>query len=363
VLWELANAWKPDLYRSTVGHAAYLGQVLGEWTADFNRHPDLSSRVELTTSEGVGTTLLTNDQEVRLRRTLAGLGLRGSLDVSLDDPSIPQRLPGGRIRLCVGPHVVELPADPDRPPRRYDPGPVAFLLAALLMLSDVLGGGFRVLALLPAMLLSVAAAVWAHLSLRNRGVSARPRILVVAVVVAVTYVVTAMRGLRVPLGPGGLEIHPVIAPLDLLALLGGMYWRWLRPPVRWIAPAGGGLVVAACWLLHPLAHHPAHLAIQAVWSLHVVVGALQLSRELDVGSARFARELMERDVGTEGAAFRRGQAMVVDLVRQARDEARQRLAEVRASLAPRVASSVEARLDEVDRRLVELEAEEPPEAQ
>lgn len=355
VMWDVANSWKSALYESTVGHAAYLGHVLAEWAADHNRHPDLTSRVELHLREGIGTVLLTNDQEPALRHRLSGLALRGILAVDLEDPTTADRPPGGPLRLTVGPHLVEVPADPDRPPRPVDPGPAVFVLGSVLMLGDVVGFPLAFLPVAAPICLGFAGAWWAHLRLRRMGKAAWPAIMGAAVLIAVMYTSCATLALERPLNVAGLENYPVVPGLDLLAVLGAMYWAGLRPAMRWFAVGAAALLLVSTWLLHPIGHHPERVLLQAIGPLAVLVGALPLARELGSASDRYQRKLMDDDGDAEHIAFRRGQDTVIDLVHRARDEAYGRLGVVGATLAPPLAENVRHRLEEVDRRLARLE--------
>ncbi len=354
VMWDVANSWKSALYQSTVGHAAYLGQVLAEWAADHNRHPDLTSRVELHAREGIGTTLLTNEQEPALRELLSLLGLRGAVGVELKDPMIADRPPGGPLRLTVGSHLVEVPADPNRAPRPVDPGPAAFVLGSILMLSDVVTYPLAFLPVAPLFCLSLVGAWWAHLSLVHQGRAAWPRIMRAAAGIALAYTCCATLALLRPWNVAGLENYPVVAGLDILAILGAMYWAGLRSTTRWLVVGGAFMVMASSWLLHPVGHHPERVLLQSLQPMSLLVSALPLPRELDSATSRYRRGLITEDCAAEAAEFRRGQATVVDLVRRAREEAYGRLESVRGSLLPQQAENVRQRLEEVDRRLARL---------
>jgi hypothetical protein len=354
VLEQFANAWKTSLYQSTVGEAAYLGQVLSEWAGAHNRHPDLTSRVEFNLAEGAGTTLLTNDQESELHRQLSDLELRGVLPVALEDDAAAQRPPGGCLRLRVGSHVLELPPDADQPPSPCDPAPAAFVLAAFIMLSDVIAIPVTFLGAVPAMGLSLGAAWWAHLRLRRSGKKAWPSIIGAAVVVGLAYAVTGTLGLTHAVDEAGVENYPVDAGLELLALLAGMYWVGLGNLTRSVAIAGAVGIVIVSWLLHPLGQDPARAVLQGLWALPLLLGTLALARELDARSARYAEELEAKDAEVEAEIFRHGQDSVLGLVGKARDEAYERFDVVEASLTPQLAGNVRNRLQEVDRRLAKL---------
>jgi len=350
-LEKLGGAWKPALYQSTRGHAAYLAPVLAEWTGEHNRHPDLASRVQLDCPEGVGTTLLTSDQAVVLAQRLSDLDLLGTFVVTLEDPAASQRPPGGPLSLRVGAHQIGLPADPNRPPRSCDVGPAAFVLVAFLMLSDMLWIPLRPAGVVPAMMLSLLAAWWAHRALRRLGTAAWQRIMVAAIAVSLIYAVSAVLGLKHPRNSAGLENYPVATALDLLAVLTAMYWHGLRPSIRRVAPVVAVLVVASSWVLHPAGHHPEWAVFQAFWTLPLLLGALRLRRELALGLERHSRRLLAENAETLTAEFGRGMGTVIDLVRAARDDAHAQLTAVQTKLSPQLASNARQRLEEVDRRL------------
>lgn len=355
-LWQLAGAWKFHLYQSTSRQAVYLADVLREWSRDHNRHPDLSRRVELHLAEGLGTTLLTGDQAAALHRMLSGLDLRGQLPVEFDDTSALRRPPGGPVRFRVGKDVLAVPADSRRPPRPYDPGPAVFLIGAGLMLADWVVLRLPLMGVLPQLALALAGTWWADRELRRKGTVARPSILVAAVLVVVSHTAIATATMRAPLNAGGLPNYAVVVSLDVMGLLGGMYWRSVSKAARCLVPAAVVLVLAVGWLLHPNAGNPAYLALQASWLVPFLVSGLRLELELERGAARYSRHLALTDAAAEVDAFRRGQAAVVDLVRQARDEAREQLTSLRATLPRELYANAQDRLKEVDRRLEELTA-------
>jgi hypothetical protein len=356
VLWQFADAWKSALCQSTKGEAAYLGLVLAEWAADHNAHPDLSSRVEFHPAEGIGTTLLTGRQESALRDLLTQLTLRGTTPVSLTDPTVSSRPPGGPLRLQIGSYRLEVPADPDRPPRPYDPAPAAFAIVTSLMLADMVTLLIAPGAVAIGASLAIAAACWAHIRLRRVGEAARPSIMAVAVGVAVTYTALASLNLERLVNPGGLVNFPVVAALDLLALLGGFYWEYLKSATRLLTVAGAAAVFAEGWFLHRQRHDPLDLILQGVSVLPLLLTTLRLAREINASSGRYTRRLLARQTETNHAAFDEGQTTVIDLVRRAAHEAEARLVAVQGNLAPKLADYSRGKLEEVDRRLQKLTA-------
>jgi hypothetical protein len=225
------------------------------------------------------------------------------------------------------------------------------VLVAFLMLSDMLWIPLKPAGAVPVMVLSLMAAWWAHLALRRLGTAAWTRIILAAMVVAPTYAVAATLALRHPENNVGLENYPVTSALDLLAVLTGMYWDGLSPAIRRTAPVVAVLVVASSWVLHPAGHHPEWAAFQAFWALPLLLGACRLRRELALGSERHSRRLLAENTETLTAEFDRGKGTVIDLVREAAEEAHERLEAVQTRLSPQLASDARQRLEEVDRRL------------
>ena len=109
-LWRLADGWKAQLSESTAAEATYLQVALLEWERAHNRHPDLTTLVEVHVPEGEGTTLLSGPQVGRLRDALDGLDLRGQVDVGRS--SAVEHVPGTALGLCVGEHQITVPSDP-----------------------------------------------------------------------------------------------------------------------------------------------------------------------------------------------------------------------------------------------------------
>lgn len=350
VLWTFADAWKLELAQSTAGCAVYLGQVFAEWSADFNSHPDLSSRIEVCSAKGIGTTVLTEAQGTALRRLLCGVNLRGRVPVELDEPGVVGP-PGQSLRLRVGGMLVEVPADPASPPRRYDPAPVAFLIVAGLMLADFLGYPLRPVAVVVGVSLAVGAAWWSHRRLRGRGLAARRGIVLVAGTVAVVYTIAATLSLVRLVSVGGTENYPVVAALDLLGLLGGMYWHNLNKALRSVLVTAAALVVASSWLAHATPHRPVDLLVTAAWSIPLLLSGLRLARELETGAAVYAHRRLIDDLDACNEAFLGGQRIVAELVARAVVEARQRVSTLGSTLSTEVAETLRRRLEEVDRRL------------
>ena len=123
-LWRLADGWKARLAADTAAQAAYLQVVLLGWESAYNRHPDLSARVEIHLGEGAGTTILTGRQVAWLHAALDRCHLRGSVPVTLLGEGQGDRPPGAALDLDIGGLRLRVPADraapsgPSTPARR-----------------------------------------------------------------------------------------------------------------------------------------------------------------------------------------------------------------------------------------------------
>lgn len=363
----LARGWKADLGLSTRAlssaggqrTAVYLGDALSEWSAEYNRHPDLSSRVELPLSEGSGTCLLSGEQAAALRHLLTRLNLVGRHRVELADLDAHFRPPGKSLRLRIGAHEVEVPADADQPPRPCDPAPLAFFLVAAQIVRDM---SPTAIYLPPVIALGgvascLAASVWSHVRLRDRGLAARGEILWVALALAAGLAVAADLTMRHPFTPAGDARYTFAEGLLAVLLLLGMYEGDMQKAGRWVAALGVGAIVALGWLFHP-AHetNPYTVAFELLqpWLIVVYLCGRKASAELRTAEAAYAAALHAGDAAAIAAAFRSGQESVVDLVRKARDDAVLQLAQIQATLDRRLLQSASQRLKEVDERLAAL---------
>ena len=358
VLWQLADAWKAKLAHATGGAASYLGQAVAEWAKHHNEHPDLSGLVQFQISEGVGTILLTGNQEQTLGRLLDELSLGGVVPLALQDPAAAQRPPGGALRLQVGTHQVMVPADPTRLPRPYDPGPAAFGITAFLMFLDMIVNPLHPVGAVAGIAMALACGWWAHRQLERRGAGARPAIMMAAAGLAVVYAAIADAELIKAVGPTGIVNYATATGVDLLGLLGGYYWADLPRTIRSLVPLSAVAVLAAAWLTHPLPQSLYELSLTLAWTVPLGLTAWRFDRELDVRARRYADTAGRRQRQAVDAAFRDGRDAVIDFAQAAAEEARQRLFALAPALAPRLVEHTAAKLEEVDRRLLSLS--QPP---
>ncbi len=327
---------------------------MAEWAAAFNAHPDLASRVKLSCADGIGTTIVTPSQAATLRRLLSRLNLTREVLVDLAQPGVGERPPGQAIRLLVNETIVELPADSARPPRPYEPAPVAFFIAAGLVITDLLGLPLHPLGAVPGLVLSLAAIWWADHLLRHRGAVARGPIIVAAGVIAIIHTIAATLSLVHPTKVGGVENYPILAGLDLLGLLGGMYWRTLSRTARSSLVGSAALVVVSCFVAHGPPNDVVQLLVFTTSSIPLLVVGLRLDRELDTRARLYAQQVMADDQDVDTKAFEQGRRIVLDLVSAAVTEARARVNAAASTLLPEDAKILRHRLEEVDRRLDSL---------
>lgn len=352
-LWALAAGWKADLGMSTAGTATYLLVALRQWEAAHNRHPDLSTYVNLYLPEGQGTVLLTASQVALLSAILSAMTLQGTVRVRLRDLSVAHRPPGGAVRLDIEGHLVELAADDSRSPRPVDPGPISFIYIAAFLARGVAPSGEHVPISVAAggVAMCLIASLWSHARLRKVGSAARPSILLVAVGVALTYTILASLTMRNLFTPDGDRSYGFAAGLLLLAFLAGYYHESLTPSQRAKAFFGAGVVWVVGSTLPGGPSTLLSLLLGIPFAITPYPPCLRLSQELERAGERHAREAKRHDASRVSAAFAQGSAEVMAMVWRARDEAYRQLDAVSPTLQPVERATALSRLKEVDRRL------------
>ena len=92
-------------------------------------------------------------------------------------------------------------------------------------------------------------------------------------------------------------------------------------PVRCLALCGMAGVVAAGFVLLPTPVRVGRLVVAAVWPVFMFLVSLRLRDILGQDESAIAAELKRRQEAAVGAAYRRGQQLVIDLVEAAADDA------------------------------------------
>lgn len=357
-LSRLADGWKSQLSASTAQEANYLQVALLEWERVHNLHPDLSSLVEVRVAEGQGTTLLTATQARQLVAEMERLGLRGRVAVRLRDAETP-RLPGQVLRLEVGGRPLVVPADPRGTTPPIDPCAVTYFYLATLLLVTLLAefGGAAPLAVALGIAMCAVAGTVSHRRIVTHGERARLGVFVLAVAVATILTLLAAT-MRHPVTRDGDPILPFGTGLLLLSFLGGFYWpslarwRWLMP-TAFVANVALGVAVFAI----PSLITARALAASVIYNGFPVFPCGHLARALERAASRHAAATDVVDEGAERDAFLEGREAVVNLVRQAHDDAMGELRLVEPRLDASVAALAAARLEEVERRLRTIESE------
>jgi len=354
-LWRLADGWKSRLAADTAAQAAYLQVVLLGWESAYNRHPDLSARVEIHLGEGTGTTILTGRQVAWLHAALDRCDLRGPVPVTLPGESQVGRPPGAALDLEIGGRRLRVPADRAAAVRPVDAGPVGYALIAAQLVAVVLPGRGRVpIAGAGAGIAAcVLAAWWSHRQLLERGPLARPAILraTVATALAVTIITSAL--MTEPINADG-DTSYISLGLMLLAFIGGLYADGLQRRLAVMVGAAAVLIAVLILVLTPGPTDTRSFLCTLAYSLCVYPMCRHVGRSLARATERHLDETVTEDEQARQAAFLDGQESVVDLVRLARDDARRQLAAVAPRLEPALNELVSARLEEVDRRLLSL---------
>jgi hypothetical protein len=353
-LWQLAEGWKGQLSASTTQEAKYLQVALLEWARAYNAHPDLSGLVELRIDEGHGTTLLSAGQVDRLRRTLDGLGLRGTVTVTVQ-PSA-ERLPGEELHLLVNAEAVVIAADRQTDPPPLDLAAVPYIYVATL----VAAWGLPSNSALPLPLTVVGVATCAAGGLiahrQTGGLREKGRRALWLAVAVMTVLTLLHSGARWPVTADDTAILGFSVGILLLAFIAGFYWASLRR-WRWLVPAAAAANAALAVVLFPVS---SVLTLRSV--IQAVVGGMwpffpcrRLTANLARVSAEHARSTEAEDEEAVRAAFADGRESVVGLVRQARQEAMAQLERLGPQLDAGLGELAASRLQEVDRRLSTLD--------
>lgn len=238
-LCRLADGWKARLAADTSAQATYLQVALLVWESAHNRHPDLSSQVELHAGEGMGTLLLTGPQVGWLHALLDGCHLRGAVDVTVSTDSGATRSLGEPLQLRAGRHSLRVPADRDATVRPVDIGPVTYGLIGAEVLPLTLSGrgGLPWAAAVSAIALCGGAAWWSDRQLMSRGARARPAVMGGAMVMAIVLTLLTCPLFTDPFDLDGNTAYSGLG-IMLLALTGGCtgtgsacgWWPFSPPP-------------------------------------------------------------------------------------------------------------------------------------
>jgi hypothetical protein len=163
---------------------------------------------------------------------------------------------------------------------------------------------------------------------------------------------------RSPITTDGQLLLPSVNGTLLLSFLGGFYWDSLAG-WRWLvilAMVGGTLFGVAVFPVRA-ALTPGSLTAAVAWSVFPYFPCRHLARSLRRAQVRHAESVQVADQGAERAAFIAGRRSVVTLVHQARADALRQLTALQPELDPSVAELAADRLEEVGRRLLEIDSE------
>lgn len=354
-LWRLADGWKGRLASDTAAHSSYLRVSLLGWETAHNRHPDLSSRVELHLGEGVGTEILTGRQVADLHQALDAADLRGVVPVARVGREGVERRPGAALGLDIGGRVLRVAADRAAAVRPVDVGPVTYGLIAGLLFGTIAprSGAVPVSWVCLAVGVCGAAAWWSHRRLVVDGPAARAAILRVAVGAAIAITLLTNPMVTLPVNADG-ESQYLCLGVMLLAFLGGMYSHGLARNELAVLGAGALVSTLLAVVLTPTSLDPRSLIVTLIQVTSPYPICRHISRSLGRATRRHQEATAEEDERARQEAFQQGRASVLDLVRAARDDARAQLSAVADGLDPSLRSLVGSRLEEVDRRLASL---------
>ena len=347
-LWRLGAGWKGLLAQSTQRHVTYLQVALLDWERRHNQSPDLSQYVVVALDEGLGTTMLTGFQVEHFHEALNEMHLRGHVAISRGDSNSDLMPPGAPLTLRVGPRLVDLPPDPGQRLRPVDPAAAAFGLGAMQCWAIAAGHADGPAAILLVLgLLFLGGAWWSHSALLRRGSVARQGILCLAVALATVNAIVITL-VHAPIG--------IAAGLTAIAILGGLYWYDVSPMTR-VSVVGVALATSALALLASnRSYRGDTIAAILVVALTVFPTCRYMGASLVAAAIRHAQQTADERDASIRDSFQRGQASVMRLVSEARDEAYNQLKDVH--LDDGLALVARQRLAEIDRRLARTGAEQ-----
>jgi hypothetical protein len=343
-------SWRRALSDAGHGQATYLGVALTRWERVRNsRSPHLSLDVRLHVAEGAGALLLSATQAAHLEQALDGLdGLAGGVAVRVEGG-------GRRPVVWIGDRAVPLPVGTPPEEPVLDLGPVAFVLAGMMTLSQSAPWLDDVPLAVTGSLAAAALGLawWSHRRVERDGIAAHGLIVVAALALSAADSVLATVTMGGHVGNGWPRL-PMLLPAQWLGPLLLVYARDLG--WRGLAAAIGceALILGVSFaLLHR------SLAVTQMLSMPIELGlgvlvAWGLRELLDGDAARVGHELGRRYDAAVVEAFRRGRRLVVSLAVETAEDARSYYARARARLASEVAREMEARLAEADRQLAKL---------
>lgn len=362
-LAELAGltSWRAALATRTGTRASYLGVVLAMWQNGHNRHPDLSTVVNLRLPEGEGIVVLSPFQVSALVEHLDSRSLSGTVAVQVADGGWTM-WPGQRRRLLVDGESVVLPTDPNLSPAPFDPGPIVLAVSSFAWLVLPATQGAEECprwAVVPASALSLAAAGWAHRRIHRQGDAGHHLVLWASLAPALVHTVFTSATMRRSFSREGLQHFPFVLGLNAVAILAALYRDDLVPRQRgelWVA----GLAIAGLGVvLLPERVRLAHLAGELKWVAAAFLAVQGCRRALADEAARYGEELAVTGEADLAEAYAEGRTKVLSLVEVALQAAWTHLDVHGHGLPSDIAAEVRRRLDEVARRLDELRRSPP----
>ena len=350
----MLSSWKAVLCAETSEHATYLKTALAQWQRRHNFQPDLSRDVEFATDPDDGTVLLSAGQVVELEQILECMSLRGEVPVEV----IHERsahLPGDSLYLRLGSARVTIGPDRRAMPPRLDLGPAALWLGAALCVVPALPTQGR--ADWHRVLLSVGwftgAGFWSRRQLNRRGALVHERIFLSCVAGSLLQAVTTTAAVRRPMDENGWirqsYMWPLFAEIPLILLYGPSLKRSTK------VMAMAFTLATVCLGIRSSRSGWKDVVFNLPWPIATFLTFRGLAQNLASEAATFAASLESKEDASVTSAFRSGQRQVLDLVADTNRQLRDSLASCGRQLRAQDRDEAERRLDEVSRRLRNLQ--------
>ncbi len=352
---QMLAGWKQALAEGTSARATYLGVFMARWEQSRNAtHHDLRADVVSVVENGAGTLLLSSRQAQYLEQALDELPLRGRVTVSVRGTETMWNLGEARL-LEVNGIPLEIPADKRADVMPFDPGPFAFLSAAMWAL-DSLGGetGADPLLVVPVAAAQVGLAWWAHLTIRHAGPAAHRRIVWLALASGLLQTIVTSASMQPMADSTRIQRFPCLPAANVAVMLLSLYEEDLTRRERNIS---AGIILSTLAVGVALQPKPivwVDFLSGTLWSVATSIAMAATPAMFTQDADALANELRQDDDLRSRKAFTSGRKLLVRMIEETQSETRRGMADSSDQLPDNLSVELVRRMAEIDRRIEEL---------
>lgn len=292
--------FRENLAEVTRRRASYLADALLSWQSEHNRHPDLSTAVELHIEPGDATILLSKTQSKLLHRGLDRLddqrALAGRRKVEVTNRREATR-PEGARHLRVDGLDIYIPADKGRPPWFFEPAPIGLLLQGAWMAVPVLSAyeGVPPAVGLPVPAATLATGAWASRHLERHGARGRRDVVLASFGLALSQALITTTAMRKPYQPSGEMRVPGVLALNGYHLMVGYGLPQLSTSERLMAGVGSILIAAAAAAASPSPRQSRTLAVRFLRPWVALIAVTGLAADIERAGSRSHEAALDND--------------------------------------------------------------------